>query len=45
MKIEAIFSDKRTKLSITAKTLFLDLKFDHNERFKLFFVSVRRKKN
>ena len=42
-KIQAIFRIKEQS-SETSKSSFLDLKFDHNERFKLFFVSVRRKK-
>ena len=43
-KTEAIFRIKEQS-SEMSKSSFLDLKFDHNERFKLFFVSVRRKKN
>ena len=44
-KIEAIFRIKEQSSGNEQKLLFrFQLKFDHNERFKLFFVSVRRKK-
>ena len=43
-KIEAIFRIKEQS-SETSKSSFLNLKFDHNERFKLFVSTGRKKTN